>query len=591
MLVHNSGDLRKARSNHWFFSYLPESISVRLLQSNGSRAGIQAQAPRVLYQDADDEDHAFWRRYGYYIGFILASLLALYTQIAIVHPTQIKWQQTSLEAFSWEHRMAQNDHERLARKFHAEAQFHTIDGFRARAHAAKAAHESQVDMENATVMYLRAKKEYQEVQEEKHDAEVYGEMAASEHELYVEYLANASAAEERAKELEDQAYHLGREGIEDQRFFIHFLRAARDDEEMEDKYFKNATQEGDLADNITNAEQAHEQSLWVCHHMAWFCRSFGGMTALAEADELRDEQAKDYRKAMGYQNRAMIEKTEAMIALTRAAQLETAARVVHLRAGLSHNISLEDEVKAEQEHEIELQNLQKELEDMKLGHAHLNEVEHDQKLQVDLKTRARKEREYAHGQWELSNELLEEAETEQEQAEGETKQAQREAQKQDELIAQASTLGRTLLLYASFAAAYSLVAISFFFGALLTSNSVCLGYQLKMMVNAFAVTFERRWESTSWEGRSILGNNQNRNCLRQLSCWYHHILFFLVAAAMQGEQLNSIFEYESLHMRGEILMRFALNAGILETLLFQASCSKTNFFSSCLFGLSSPSLP
>ena len=401
-------------------------------------------------------------------------------------------------------------------------------------------------------------------------------MATEEHELYEEYLQNATAYEERADKLEARAQVLANQSVEYQRLAAKFYWASRNDAQLEEAYLRNATRESQAANNISQTEENREDHMWVCRwdwSRKYVCGPLGGVTALGEAEALHQQEAEDYRKAVGLERQAMIDRTLAMIGYVKAQRAEQYAQLVHLKAELSHNISLQDQVKAAEEHTLELEDLQKELEDMHMAHDRIKELEEYQGLQVQLDERAKKELEYAHGQWDLGTHLLEEGETAQEKSFAEYDLAKREAEKQAQLIEQVNALGRQVRLYSAFAAACALVALACFIMALMTTTTVSLGYHVKNMFLAASVTVARRWEShdaTWWEGRSILGDTQNRSYLRQLSCWGHHVLFFLVVASMQGDQLNTIFAFESWHMRGEILLRFAVTAGIFETLLFQA---------------------
>ncbi|CAB9522745.1 expressed unknown protein [Seminavis robusta] len=565
MLTQNSGDLRKARSNHWFFAYDPIAVA-----AGGAGGNSIMMAPGV----PDTTAPFSWRSYGYYFGFLGAAVLCLYTQIAFVHPVYQSWHEASLEAFGFQHIMARSQHERLARKFHAKATFDLLQGYKARIHAAHGIHESQQDAQNATQMYQMAKQAWEDAKADKRNATVLGNLADDEHQLYLQYLAEASQAEQRAQELEEEAQTLNNQS-EYYHHLVDKLNAMLEqDSTLESSYLANATLEGEEADNITLAAQEKKDSSWICRwsvtrHL--LCGPVGGMTALGDADALRQEQAEDYRRAMAIQKQILVEKTNAMIALTKASKAEEDARLDHLKAMQSHNESLADKVKASEEHALELDDLQKKLEEMKLVQQHIHDLEYYQGLEVKLEIKSRKENEFAHGQWRLGTSLIQQSEKEEERAKVEYDLVQEEEEAQSRLVITVRQAGRLLRWTSFFAAVYALVAFGFFIKALTTSNSVSLPHQLRTVAVAVSVTVVRRWDGRHmWEGRSILGDSQDRNCLRQISCWCHHGLIFLFVVGMQGWQLHGIFDVDSLGLRGGLVLKFALTAALMETVLFQA---------------------
>lgn len=570
MLTRNSGDLRKAQSNHWFFTYLPDSSSVYQNQNNaGNNESIRDNGSSAAPTNHTVVDRCL--PYSLYGVFCVAAILALYTQIVVVHPAHSQWRQVTTEAFGLQHVMEKNQHERLARKFHLMAHSEVIEGVKARIKAAHGIHESRTDKANASAMFQIEKDDWSQVQEEKEDALEHAHKATEEHELYEEYLQNATVYEERAEILEARAKILANQSVEYQRLAVKFYWAARNDTVLEQEYVRNATWESQAANNITKAEEKREDGMLLCRwtwSRKYVCGVLGGVTALGEAEAFKRQEEEDYEKAVGVERQVLVERTIAMIAYVKAERAVHDAQLTHFRAVQSHNVSMQDKLKAAEQHALELQDLQKELEDMHMEHQNVKDLEYYQGMQVELDKRARKENEYARGQWELGTELLHDGAEAQKKANAEYDMVKQEATRQKELFEEINVLGRRVRLYSSIAAAYALVALACFIMALTTTNTVSLGYNVKNMVLAAG----RQWEGrgATWEGRSILGDNQNRSSLRQLSCWGHHVLFFLVVAAMQGDQLNEIFINDSSRMRGEILLRFAVTGGILEALLFQA---------------------
>ena len=573
MLTRNSGDLQKAQSNHWFFTYLPDSLSVYQNQNTAGNNGSMRDTGNGSGNSSATRNTVVDRYlpYSLYSAFCVAAVLALYTQVAVVHPAHSQWREVTTEAFGLQHVIEMNQHERLARKFHLIAHSDVIEGVKDRIKAAHGMHESRTDKANASAMLQIEKDDWSEVQEEKQDALEHAHKAAEEHELYEEYLQNATAYEEHAEKLEARAKVLANQSVEYQRLAMKFYWAARNDTVLEQEYMRNATRESQAANNITKAEEKREGGMLLCRwtwSRKYVCGALGGMTALGEAEALRRQEEEDYEKAVGVERQVLVERTIAMIAYVRAERAEHDAQLAHLRAVQSHNVSMQDKLKAAEEHALELEDLQKELEDMHMEHQNVKDLEYYQGMQVKLDKRARKENQYAHGQWELGTELLHDGEEAQKKANAEYDMAKQEATRQKELIEEVNFLGRRVRLYSSIAAAYALIALACFVMALTTTNTVSLGYHLKNTVLAAG----RQWEGrgATWEGRSILGDSQSRSSIRQLSRWGHHVLFFLVAAAIQGDQLKEIFTNDSSRMRGEILLRFAVTAGVLETLLFQA---------------------
>lgn len=571
MLAQNSGDLHKARSNHWFFAYLPGSAAV--YQNHGG-PGPAVSIPNSRLNSAVDTVSSMdrWLPFGFYGAFVAVSVLALYTHIIYAHPAHATWQDVTAEAFGFQHIMAQTEHERLAKKFQLVAQTDVVSGFRARIKAAHEIHDSMVDHANAAALDQLEKEDLKEVQEEKQDALEHADMATAEHAQYLEYLHNATVYDERADRLEAQAHLLANQSVEYHRLARKFYWASQHDTHLEQEYLKNATWERDAAKNITEAEENKEDSMWMCRwnwSRKYVCGALGGVMALGEAESLRQHEADDYQKAVGVERQVLVERTIAMIAYVKAQRAAQEAQLDAFMAEQSHNISMQDQVKAAEEHNLELQNLQKELEDMHLAHDHVKELKYYQGLQVQQDKQAKEKIEDAHGEWDIGTHFLDAGEKAKEKSWAEYDLAAKEHEKQVQLIDQINGLGRQVRLYSSFAAAFALVALACFIMALMTTSAVSLGFYIKQMALAASVTVESH-DATWWEGRSIMGDNHNRSYVRQLSCWAHHGLFFTTVAAMQGDQLMTLFAYDSWHMRGEVLLRFAVTAGIFETLLFQA---------------------
>lgn len=128
-------------------------------------------------------------------------------------------------------------------------------------------------------------------------------------------------------------------------------------------------------------------------------------------------------------------------------------------------------------------------------------------------------------------------------------------------------MGRRVRLYSFIAAAYALMALACFIVALIATTTVSLSYHVKKM---FSAGYWGNSDQHLSKRRNMMNVSQNFLYVRHLSCWCHHMLVFMVAAAMQGDQLTAIYDFESWGMRGEIVLRFAVTGGILETLLFQA---------------------
>jgi hypothetical protein len=512
--------------------------------------------------------------YGWYLAFLIAALLALYTQIVAVHPTQEVWRQVSMEAFGFRHVMLQSRHERLARKFHLVAQQYTIDGYRSKIKAAHGIYHSREDEINATKMFLLAKTNWEEANEETMEAEELKAKVEVEHGLYLSLLQNASFHEQRAAALQKEADGFANQSKFYQDIFTKYGAMVQNDEDLENAYLYNSTLEGQLYDNITKAEADRKDHMWICRwdwSRQYICGFLGGATALGKGKKLHAQQEEDYQKAMSLQQQVQLEQAKAMIASAKAAQMEEKARYDNLKAEEMHNETLLDEVKAAEEHMLELEDLQKELEDLKSSHEHVLEFERYQTLQVQLETQSRKEEEYAHGQWELGSDLLSKAKQEELESEEEYELAKKEATKQAELVASANELRQKLRLYSSMAAAFALVGVALFVMAVMTTRTVSLAYHMKMMIAGVSLSMTRHREgrNTSWEGRSILGDHQDRNSIRQLSFWFHHALCFVMVAGIQGNHLSCIFTVESLRMRGEILLEFSMAAALLKTLVFQ----------------------
>ena len=150
MLTQNSGDLRKAKSNHWFFAYLPDSVS---LYRNNRLRDYDAVGSRDSRNSTTSNIVERCLPYSFYGAFVAAAVLALYTQIAIVHPVHTAWWETTTEAFGFQHVMARNQHERLARKFHLLAHSDVVSGVQARVKAAHGIHDSIADKTQATALF------------------------------------------------------------------------------------------------------------------------------------------------------------------------------------------------------------------------------------------------------------------------------------------------------------------------------------------------------------------------------------------------------------------------------------------------------
>jgi hypothetical protein len=516
-----------------------------------------------------------WKSYGSYFAFLGAAFLALYTQIAVVRPIHESWHEVTMDAFGFQHRMAQNEHERLARKFHMLATFDQIQGYQARVHAAHEIADSQNDYQNATAMYERARLAYEQIKDTEQDAVIHGERAYEEQALYLDYLYEASQSEQRAEKLQAKANNLVNQSEYYHKRADELDAIVKQDTELENSYYRNATEEGLLADDVSGAEKEKEDDTWICKWSVarkLFCGPLGGMTALGEVDALRQQQSNDYQTAIGLQNQIMVEKTEMMIALTKASMEEETARLDYLKAEQSHNASLTDQLNARHQHAMELEDLLAELEDMKQLQKELHDLDYYQGLEIQLAVQARKENYYAHVHWELGTHFLHQAETEEERSKTEYDLAEKESAIQAELVRKAATEGRQLRLYSSIGAAYALVAVVLFVMALVTTNTISMAHQLKLVFVAVNMTVVRplNGRHTTWEDRSILGDYQYRNCLRQISVWCHHGLIFMFVVGMQGGYLHSIFDLDSFLMRGEIVMRFALASSVIETMLFQA---------------------
>lgn len=562
MLTRHSGDLLKSRSNHWFFSHIPQ---------NGTISNPRQDAVSV----ADNDRGSYWSRYGYYLAFLSAALLALGIHITVVLPTHEIWLKVHREAFGFQHVMLASQHERLARKFHLKAQFDTIHGYHARIKAAHGEYDSRADAQNATKVFLLAKKSWEEEQNDEQEAKALGEKANEEHSLYLEYLKNASVCQQRAEVLQEKAQTLANQSAYYQQIVAKYSSKLQKDKQLEDSYLFNATMEGQLAENITQAEEEKEEKMWVCRwnwSKKYVCGVLGGYTALGDAETWREKQEEDYKKAMDMEQQVQLEQAKAMVASTKAAVKSSEARYDRLKAEEMQNTTVIDEIQATKEHMLELRDLQHKLEALQSAHEHLQETENYQTLHVKLAKLSRKEDEDAHGQFELGSTEIEKGKAEQVESEQEYDLAMQEAAKQAALVKQANKLLQQLRLCSFMSAAFALVALIFFLMACVSTSSLSLGHHVKTMVVAVSVAILRHWEGrrTDWEDRSILGDHLNRNSLRQISHWFHHGLCFLVVAGIHGAQLSCFFEVESIRMRGEIVLNFAVTAGMLDTLLFQA---------------------
>lgn len=565
MLTQNSGDVHKARSNHWFFAYLPDSVSLHRNRRDAGSIITITSSPlvnRLL-------------PYSFYAAFVSAAILALYTQIVIVHPLHDLWEQATTEAYGLQHIMAKNEHERLARKFHIMAHEDIVQGVRDRVKAAHEINDSYMDRTNASLLIKKEKQESTLIREEKQDALGHAHDAATEHELYLQYMDNASTHEARAEELEEEAHALTNHSLKYQRLAKKFESAVLRDQQSEVGYFLNATRERDAAYNITKAEETKEDDMWVCRWQwsrKYVCGALGGVTALGEAESLHQQEAKDYRAAVQLERQVLVERTFVMIAMTKAQQAEQEAKLDNLRAEQSRNETIQDQLKAEEEHGLELKDLRKELEDMHREETHVKELAYYKELQGKLSKQSKKEGQDAHRDWEKGTELIKESEESQEKSNAEYEMAKRESEIQEQTLQLVRDLGRRLRFFSFLTIISALVSLVCFVVALVTTTTVSLGYHIQGMFAAASATVLNLCENhgVSWEGRSILGDNRKCFFVRQLSCWVHHILFFLVAVAVQGSQLNGLFAYDSWRVRGDVLLRFAITASILETVVFQA---------------------
>ena len=220
---------------------------------------------------------------------------------------------------------------------------------------------------------------------------------------------------------------------------------------------------------------------------------------------------------------------------------------------------------------IEFKN-EKELEDMHREETHVKELAYYKELQGKLSKQSKKEGQDAHRDWEKGTELIKESEESQEKSNAEYEMAKRESEIQEQTLQLVRDLGRRLRFFSFLTIISALVSLVCFVVALVTTTTVSLGYHIQGMFAAASATVLNLCENhgVSWEGRSILGDNRKCFFVRQLSCWVHHILVFLVAVAVQGSQLNGLFAYDSWRVRGDVLLRFAVTASILETVVFQA---------------------
>ena len=575
MLTQNTFDRQKAVSNHWFFSYIPSaSAPAATGTNNNNHSNNHSSSPSFAYLQNEESSRRCNKRYTWYALFFVGAILALYVNIAWVHPAKQTWYDTTRDAYNLQHDMAIRNHTKLAQKYQRIAHWESYEGQVLRANGAQGLKQSELDSQNATEMHQRAYDSWQAAEQDKADVTARAHAAAIDQQRLEEYQRNATLYERKAHELEVRARSETKMFWKYHNVSLELFAEAQQDEELRETLLQNATWDGQVADNVTKAAQNKEDHLWICQ-WSWtrqtLCSAFGGYAELGKADALRQEEAQEYQKAMGVQKQLLVAQTDAMIARTKALRAEQDAKSDHTQALKDQNASHVDEIKASEAHAAELQELQAELEAMRHRHEHLHELVYYENQEVKLSIRAKKENEYAIGQWRYGTDLLKESEADSQKAAVEDRLAKEESARQRELVDQAKRLGVRLRLYAGVAAGYALLALMFFILALATTNTVALGYQMKSMAFALAMTVSQRWHSRSayWEGRSILGGNETRNQLRRLSCWCHHGLIFVAVMAMLGDQLEPIFDYDDLYMRGEILLQFALLGGLLETMLFQ----------------------
>lgn len=567
MHTRNAFDRQKALSNHWFFSYLPAS-------SSSSFRSRHYTVAMDYYHDEQQQQRPFWRRYFTYGGFVVAACVALYVNTVWVHPTSDAWYRVTLDAVAARHEVIIRNHLRLSDRYRHVAHWETVEGGVLRANGVQGLHQSEVDAQNASAMYHRAKTAWEEAQQDQVEAVRYGSQAAREHELLEEYERNATRYEQKAQKLEERAKAEGKDYWKYRNISLELFTEVERDVQFKDALLENATLEGQAADNITRAEQNREDRIWLCQWgwtRRYICSPIGGYTELGKVDQLREEETHDYQKAQAVEQQLLIAQTDAMIARTKALRAAEEAKHDYYKALKDKNISQEDQAKASEAHALELKEVQEELEAMRHRHEHLHELEYYQGQEVKLEIRAEKEGNFAAGEWRLGTEMLDEAGADEEKSEQEKRMAEQEAKWQQELMDKSDALGGRLRLYSAVAAAFAFLALVFFITALVTTRNVALGYHVTNIALTLATTVSQHWhrQNASWEGRSILGVHENLNQIRQLSCWCHHCLFFLVVTAMLGDEMESIFEYDNLQMRGEVLLQFAFLTGLMEAMLFQ----------------------